>query len=170
VWFLIVFEQIKKLLPRRPFSFSDGARRILNQVNVKVAFFFGPLLICLAALFLTRSRAGVMLSLVALLIAAACSFHRLLFSKMAVLGAALLAGTVLLLLLQTMGAGVGSRIDLEGVVDRGRSAAYRSTLTMIRDQPWFGTGLGTFEMAFPAYRSGEISMSGTWNRAQQYAS
>jgi len=165
VWFLIVFEQIKKLLPRRPFSFSDGARRILNQVNVKVAFFFGPLLICLAALFLTRSRAGVMLSLVALLIAAACSFHRLLFSKMAVLGAALLAGTVLLLLLQTMGAGVGSRIDLEGVVDRGRSATYRSTLTMIRDRPWFGTGLGTFEMAFPAYRSGEISMSGTWNRA-----
>jgi len=63
------------------------------------------------------------------------------------------------------GSGVGSRIDLEGVVDRGRSAAYRSTLTMIRDQPWFGTGLGTFEMAFPAYRSGEISMSGTWNRA-----
>ena len=42
---------------------------------------------------------------------------------------------------------------------------YRSTLRMIGDHPWFGTGLGTFAWSFPAYRSPAISVWGVWDRA-----
>jgi O-antigen ligase len=35
---------------------------------------------------------------------------------------------------------------------------------MIADHPWFGTGLGTFLWAFPAYRD-DVSLWGIWDRA-----
>ena len=65
-----------------------------------------------------------------------------------------------LLLLQILGGNVSSRIDLQGLSDAGRLSAYRSTLRIIADNPWFGTGLGTFAHAFPAYRSSDMSMRG----------
>jgi O-antigen ligase len=36
---------------------------------------------------------------------------------------------------------------------------------MIADNPWLGTGQGTFAAAFPAYRSSEASMWGVWDIA-----
>ena len=52
--------------------------------------------------------------------------------------------------------------EMEGFVDQGRLETYRSTLRMIADHPWFGTGLGTFVWSFPAYRS-DVSMWGVWD-------
>ena len=52
-----------------------------------------------------------------------------------------------------------------GLSDAGRLSAYRSTLKIIADNPWFGTGLGTFAFSFPAYRSDDISMRGVWDIA-----
>jgi len=52
-----------------------------------------------------------------------------------------------------------------GLSGLGRVEIYRSTLRMIADHPWFGTGLGTFEWSFPAYRSADVSMWGVWDRA-----
>ena len=63
-----------------------------------------------------------------------------------------------------MGANVTKRFDIEGFVDQGRLETYRSTLKMIADHPWFGTGLGTFVWSFPAYRS-DVSMWGIWEFA-----
>ena len=37
-----------------------------------------------------------------------------------------------------------------------RMAIYRDTLDMIRDQPWTGTGLGTFAGVFPQYRRASL--------------
>ena len=54
---------------------------------------------------------------------------------------------------------------MQGLSDAGRLSAYRSTLKIIADNPWFGTGLGTFAFGFPAYRSGDISMQGLWDIA-----
>ena len=70
-----------------------------------------------------------------------------------------------LLLLYVLGRNIGSRIDLLGLSDAGRLSVYLSTLKIITDNPWFGTGLGTFATAFPAYRSSDISMQGSWDRA-----
>jgi O-antigen ligase len=64
-----------------------------------------------------------------------------------------------------MGAGVSGRFDLQGLADEGRLESYRSTLRMIGDHPWFGTGLGTFAWSFPAYRSANVSMWGIWDLA-----
>jgi O-antigen ligase len=47
----------------------------------------------------------------------------------------------------------------------GRLEIYRSTLRMIADHPWFGTGLGTFEWSFPSYRKVNVSVWGVWDRA-----
>jgi O-antigen ligase len=63
------------------------------------------------------------------------------------------------------GGTIRSRISFEGLVDATRLAAYRSTPNIIVDNPWFGTGLGTFPFSFPAYRSGSISMQGVWDLA-----
>jgi O-antigen ligase len=60
---------------------------------------------------------------------------------------------------------VNARFDLEGLADEGRLETYRSTLRMIADHPWFGTGLGTFAYAFPAYRSANVSVWGVWDLA-----
>jgi O-antigen ligase len=166
VWLLIGLEKIRELLPRDDdYPWGRLLSDILNNITLRIATPFGMLILCLAAMFLTQSRAGVVLSLAALLIAFTCSYRRMLRSRTGVWTVVLIAGAVLLMLLQIMGAGVSSRFDFEGVVDGGRLATYRSTLKMIGDEPWFGTGLGTFEAAYPAYRSAEISMWGIWNRA-----
>ena len=41
----------------------------------------------------------------------------------------------------------------------------RRTLKIIADNPWLGTGLGTFGFGFPAYRSDDIPMQGLWGVA-----
>ena len=64
-----------------------------------------------------------------------------------------------------MGGNVSGRFDAQGLSDEGRFEAYRSTLRMIADHPWFGTGLGTFVWSFPAYRSANISVWGVWDLA-----
>jgi len=165
VWFLIGLEEVRKLLPHHDFSFEEAFRRLLNSPTRGLAVSIMMFLLCLAALFLTASRAGVVLSFAALLITIVCVYRRVMPARIRALSVVLVAGAALLVLLQIMGSGIGSRFDLEGAADSGRMATYRSTLNMIGDRPLFGSGLGTFEMAFPAYRSGEITMWGIWNRA-----
>src|SRR5262249_49872949 len=77
-------------------------------------------------------------------------------------------GILVLAGLVVLGGDILARFDatgIEGMLDRGRWDVYASTLRMIADRPWFGTGLGTFALAYPAYRSGDTSMWGTWDRA-----
>lgn len=164
LWLLITIEKLRKLLPEHKASYTEVAQTVLGRMSTDSVVSIGMLLLCMSAMFLTRSRAGVILSLAAIFVAAAFRFRRLLSSRISV-RALVVVGILLLILLETMGAGVNSRFDLAGTHDYGRTDVYRSTLSMIRDVPWFGSGLGTFEMAFPAYRDGAMSMSGTWNRA-----
>jgi len=72
---------------------------------------------------------------------------------------------VIWLLLWLMGGQVEGRIDAGGLTEQGRYATYQSTLRIIADHPWFGTGWGTFAAIIPAYRSGEISIWGVWELA-----
>jgi O-antigen ligase len=165
LWTLLILQELRKQIPRDQFRLTEAVRRILNERPRKFAAPIVMLFLCVAAMFLTASRAGVVLSLGALLIAVSFSYRRLLRTRTNILIVILVAAACLFVLMQVMAPGVGARFDAEGVVGGGRLVTYRSTLNMIADQPWFGTGLGTFEAAYPAYRSGEISMWGTWNRA-----
>jgi O-antigen ligase len=123
------------------------------------------LFICLTAMFLTSSRAGVVLSLLALIVTFIVYFRRDLPPRSGIWIALGACGFVALVLLQFLGGAVSNRFDVSGLADEGRWAAYRSTVRMIADYPWFGTGLGTFAWSFPAYRSPEISMWGIWDIA-----
>ena len=132
-----------------------------TQIVTRFVMFF----VCLAAMFMTGSRGGVLSSLFAMVVAVVVFFRRDLPRVISVLLAVVGAGIVALILLQFLGGNVEARIGAEGLVEQGRLAAYQSTLRIIADYPWFGTGLGTFISIFPAYRSGNISILGVWNRA-----
>ena len=130
-----------------------------------VVFALTMLLICLSAMLMTNSRAGVVLSLVALAVAFAVYFYRNLPRRRGVVTALAIGGLVSLLFLQILGRNVSGRFDTQGLSDEGRFDVYHSSLRMIADHPWFGSGLGTFAWSFPAYRSANISLWGVWDRA-----
>jgi O-antigen ligase len=116
-------------------------------------------------MFMTGSRGGVVLSLLALIVAFTAFFRRDLPGRAGLVTALAGGGAVALILLQLMGGGVNARFDIQAVADGGRLETYRATLHMIADHPWFGTGQGTFVYAFPAYRSSNVSMWGVWDIA-----
>lgn len=165
VWLALLLEQIRRHLRTDTIAWKKVPARILTNTPRLVIVFFSMLFICLMAMFLTGSRAGVMLSLFALIITFVVYFRRDLPPRSGVWIALAGAGSVALMLLQFMGGVVSTRFDVQGLADEGRFTAYRSTLRMIADYPWFGTGLGTFAWSFPAYRSPDISMRGIWDIA-----
>ena len=125
------------------------------------------LIATILALLLTRSRAGVLVSLASLV--GACVFivrsrdwrgigRR---TRWFVAGGAGLIGLAGLALLaqQTI-----LRAELGGLSD-DRLCLYRETLAAIRDNWLWGTGFGTFEDVFPAYRLGECGIYGLPERA-----
>ena len=122
---------------------------------------FAMLLLCVAALLMTNSRAGVVLSLIGMVIAFVGFFYRDLPRRFGVAAALAIGGLIAFLVLQILGGNVSGRFEVQGLSDEGRLETYRSTLRMIADHPWFGTGLGTFVWSFPAYRSANVSMGGS---------
>ena len=165
VWLLILCEAIRRHAPDGVIDWRTLPGQLLPHFGREIVGPFSMLLLCLTAMFLTGSRAGVIVSLIALILAFMGIFHRNLSRLKAWLLALTVLGAIALLLLQIIGAGVSGRLENQGLADEGRLATYRSTLHMIADHPWFGTGLGTFVWSFPAYRSADTSMSGTWDRA-----
>jgi O-antigen ligase len=116
-------------------------------------------------MFMTGSRGGVVLSLLALLVAFTVFFRRDLPRLSGIVTALAAGGATALILLQLLGGGVNARFDLQGTADEGRLETYKSALRIIADHPWFGTGQGTFAYALPAYRSDQVSMWGVWDLA-----
>ena len=165
VWLLLLCEHIRERLPRGPIEWRKLPNRLLSDTRRDVLLSFSMLFLCLAAMFMTGSRAGVVLSLMALVLAFTLYFRRDLPARSGIVAALAAGGAIALLLLQIMGSGVSARFDAQGAVDSGRLITYRSTLQMIADHPWFGTGQGTFVWSFPAYRSSVNSLWGTWDRA-----
>lgn len=165
VWIVLLSEQLRRRLPRGEIRWRAMAARLAYEQPLAVFMALSMLLVCLAAMFMTGSRAGVVLSLAALVIAFTAFFRRDLPSRSGVMVTVVCGGALALAVLQVMGAGVSSRFDVEGLASAGRMETYRSTLRLIAEHPWFGTGLGTFAWSFPAYRSGSLSVWGIWDRA-----
>lgn len=122
-------------------------------------------LLTTAAMFMTGSRGGALISLAAMGLAFLCYFRREFVGAKRWLAAMGTVAAMALLLLEIMGEGVSARLDLQGVSDEGRLDIYQATLAIIRDHPWSGAGLGTFAWVLPAYRPSNISIWGTWDRA-----
>ncbi len=143
--------RLRQLLVTRP------SRRLV--LNLTMGF------VTTAAMFMTGSRAGSVIALAAMGLAFLCYFRREIADRRRWLAAAAGVAAIGFLLVQIIGEGVSARFDLQGVSGEGRLDIYRVTLSIIRDHPWFGTGLGTFAQALPAYRPSDISIWGTWDRA-----
>jgi O-antigen ligase len=165
VWSLLLWERVRLEMPRGPLQWRAVPSRVLSRTPTKITVAFAMLFLCLAAMFMTGSRGGVVLSLLALIVAFTAFFRRDLPRRTGLVNAIAGAGAVALILLQLMGGGINARFDFQGASDEGRLETYRSTLRMIADHPWFGTGQGTFAYAFPAYRSPNVSMWGVWDIA-----
>lgn len=164
VWLVLLMAAIRRNLPRGAIEWRRVPHHLLTETRKDVLIRFVMLFVCLSAMFMTGSRGGVLVSLMVLILTFMIYFGRDLSRKGIALG---LLGCVAasLLLLYTLGGNVGGRIDMLGLSDAGRLSVYRSTLKIIADNPWFGTGLGTFAFGFPAYRSDDISMQGLWGIA-----
>ena len=160
-------QEISGRLPQSQIVWKTALGHILSegQQNRKLVIRFSMLFICVGAMFMTGSRGGVLCSLLGLVIAFVAFFRRDLPRGKSLIVAVVVAGAMIPMLLEFMGGTVGSRFDVQGLSDEGRLSVYRSTLRMIADHPWFGTGLGTFAWNFPAYRNADISMFGIWDKA-----
>jgi O-antigen ligase len=165
LWWVRTLVELDTRVPRSSASLRDWGAAVLDAPpRALVLSAFGWFL-AFAALLLTRSRAGVLLSLGGLALASLVLLrHRLSARAGLVTG---LAGTLLLgaLVLEIFAGAVAGRIGTQGLVDQGRLSAFGSALAIIKDHALLGTGLGTFPDVFQAYRSGEINTAGTWDRA-----
>ena len=163
-WLTLLMAAIRRNLPQGAIRWSRVPHHLLVETDRDVLIRFVMLFVCLSAMFMTSSRGGVLVSLMVLILTFVIYFGRDL-SRTGILLGLLGCVAISLLLLYVLGRNIGSRIDLLGLSDAGRLSVYLSTLKIITDNPWFGTGLGTFATAFPAYRSSDISMQGSWDRA-----
>jgi O-antigen ligase len=144
-------------------GFRPGAQRI--------ALCFVAMFAVLSATFMTGSRAGSVLSLLAIFGAVATFFRRKLGPRGLIVGFPVFAACAMIVALEIFATRVNERFGLEGLFDAGRWNTYLSTLEIIKQHPWLGTGLGTFRWVFPAYRTGNgtIPAYGTWEQAHNTA-
>ena len=164
VWLVLLMSAIRRNLPPGLIEWKKVPQHLLRRTRKEVVVRFVMLFVCLSAMFMTSSRGGVLVSLGVMMVTFMIYFARDMRRGLFVVAAVACIATVVLLL-QVLGGNIERRIDVQGLSDAGRLSAYRSTLGIIGDNPWFGTGLGTFASAFPPYRSGDISMVGRWDIA-----
>jgi O-antigen ligase len=162
VWLLLLCHHIRQQLPAH-FSWKQISTDRISDLSRTSMLRLGMLLLCFTAMLMTASRGGIVLSLLGLIVAFSLYVLRHSPRRMGALLAILISAAVAFLVLQTFGA-PARRFEVEGLAGGGRLETYRSTLEMIRDHPWFGTGLGTFPWTFPGYRSAS-SLRGIWNKA-----
>jgi hypothetical protein len=164
LWFARAFEHVDRLVPGAGLSGRDLAALFSERPpgGLLLAALGG--FVCLAAAFMTTSRAGTALTVAAIGLTALLSFRRRLSGPRVWAIAALCLACLLVVLFQLWGGGITARLQrLDS--EAARFAAYRSTLDLIVAQGWLGTGLGTFEEVFPRFRVPEVGVWFLWDRA-----
>jgi len=164
VWLLLLSMWVRRHLSPGKFDAAAVVSAIATRPIDSSVLICGFLL-CVTAMFLTGSRAGIALSLISMSIALAVELSRRLQKRRRLWTAFIASGVTALALLEFLGGSVNDRFSSQGLVDNGRFESYRGILQMIADHPWFGSGLGTFRWAFPAYRSANVSLWGVWDIA-----
>jgi O-antigen ligase len=129
---------------------AQGSRRLLLGLL---------LLLVLAGLFLSFSRAGIGLGLLALLLTAAAAGRRGLRRRLVVTLVLLaLAGVPLVQVGAERLAARYARIAADFTDSGGRAVVWRDSLAMAGAFPVFGTGFGTFQEAYPLFRSPSVRL------------
>jgi hypothetical protein len=165
VCLMLLCDRIRQGLPREPIAWRKLANELMSDTPRDVIVLFAMLFGCLLPTFMSGSRAGVILTLMALIVSFVVYFRNDLPRRSDIAAAVLGAGALAVILLQLMGGNVNARFDAQGIGDEGRVAVWRATLRIIAEHPWFGTGQGTFAWSFPSYRPDDLSMWGIWDHA-----
>lgn len=121
--------------------------------------------ICLVAVGMTGSRAGILitvLSMVCAVVLYLAPLDRGEWSLWTSVRNSVAVGVMLLALVGSMAMG---RISEIGLVDGQRYEVYKTVLDMIRQRTLLGFGLGNFEVAFPPFRPDSLGSQGIWDRA-----
>lgn len=119
--------------------------------------------VLLVAILLTGSRAGTATSAFSAFILLILLIRKIDQAlRTAVLLAAIVAAVAIV---QIFGAGNILKRVSEGFHENGRYDTWASSWNIVRDYPWFGTGLGTFKMAFPPYRQSDVGIMQIWEKA-----
>jgi hypothetical protein len=167
----------------RSYRRRHGAqRRGSEATSVFLPLFWGlGSLVTLTALMLTQSRAGIASSLLGLAVSGVLtaiftvertqhhtSRHG---RRTASIWVRVGAGFVALALVVGTGVAFGGRVLLRAELlddQDGRFCVLPGILQMLRDNWLTGTGLGTFIVAFPAYRDPACGMGKVWNFAHDF--
>ena len=135
LWLLFLSQQLRRRLPAGQIYWRGIPRWLLSEMPRPVILSFSMLLLCLTAMLMTNSRAGIVLSLMALVVAFAGFFYRDLPRRGGVVTALVVGGLIALVFLQILGGNVSGRFNVQGLSDEGRLDVYHSTLKMIADHP-----------------------------------
>ncbi len=144
-----------------------AAEGFAGGLGVDVALF----LLFLFTLMLTGSRGGILFTLVCIVMLFA--MHGLRGKRRGqsrknpvgwFLGIVLVA-VLGVLLLELSGATLARRLVAHGVEDVDRIDTYRQAIAAIRDYVLLGSGLGTFQDVYPAYRLDLSSSQSVWDKA-----
>jgi O-antigen ligase len=142
-------------------------RRMLQALDVAVgrgAVLATCALLLAAALALTASRAGMAATLLGLVVMLQLRREGSRRRMTAWIGT-VLVGAVLFVAVALSGEQLSSRFDDTVEHSDARWSVYVVTGRMIASAPILGTGYGTFEDAFTAYRDLTISATHTWDKA-----
>lgn len=164
---------------RQLFTYGRPRQGLSDWVISLLASRVGGFLICfvllLGSTLLTNSRAGILVTLIALgfaLIAITMvtqskqsanqpprRFTRIFLNLFAILAIAAFA------IFELSGAGVEQRLFQSGMGDINRWNVYRICLQILGDYPWTGVGLGGFPIMFELYKDETISNALVWDKA-----
>src|SRR5262249_17160689 len=117
LWLLLLSQKIRRRSPSGPIHWRNVPPMFLSN-SVRLPFVI--MLVCVAEMLMTNSRAGVVVSLVALIIAFVTFFHREFSSRGAIAAALGVSGMVALVALQLLGGNVSGRFDVQGLSGEGR--------------------------------------------------
>lgn len=164
IWALALQREARLLLPKNA-SLGDAAQLLLTVSRPKLAALAFCMFICFGATAATSSRAGFLLTGMALTLASLLYLSTSTAARRlgwVGCGAALLAG---LALMEIWGGGVASRIAQRGLADAGRATVYARVAEAIAERPLAGRGVGSFLYVFPSMRPEPLGSMGIWDRA-----
>ncbi|SFB51014.1 O-antigen ligase like membrane protein [Rhizobium sp. NFR07] len=158
--------------------FEEG-RRLSPELRSQVAIaglYLCLTLSCVVALLLTKSRAGIGASFIAviLLIVLASWGPRMRLpgrsqsrGPSAGRGASLIGGLIIILVFLAFGGRVLWRAQVQGG-DDGRFCIIPGIWALVRDNFPLGSGLSSFIEVFPAYRDYRCGITGVWDMAHNF--
>lgn len=165
LWFVTLLSELDKKVPRSALGIRDLGSAILDappRALVVAALGTG---LCFVALMLTRSRAGILFTFASLFLTTLIVLRHRLSGRAGLFAGGAVVAMIGAFTLELFGGAVAGRIGMQGLVDEGRLATYAASADIIREHPWWGTGLASFRDVFAAYRSPEVPTNGVWDRA-----